>query len=506
MSRLQLTQGLRRSADLFGDRVAAIMGDRRSTWREIENRVARLAAGLRGLGAQRGDRIVILALNSDRYVDAYYAILWAGCVAVPLNTRWVWAEIAHALSDSEPSLILCDAHFAHLVPELAKTCPVVAMDGAGDGSPCFDGFVSAHDPMPDESAGGDDLAMIFYTGGTTGRSKGVMLSHANLAGNFLAQQALLHYPSDTVFLHVAPMFHMADACCLLGMTAIGATHVALPVFDPAQVIETMVRERVTAVMLVPTMIAMLIEALQDRDDDVSCIQRIFYGASPISEAVLRKAMVTFPNARFCQAYGQTELSPVATVLEHEDHLRGYLRSAGRPIPTVDVRVVDETMQSRPFGEVGEIAVRGPGVMMGYWRQPELTQATIIDGWLRTGDAGYRDADGYVFLVDRVKDMIVSGGENVYSVEVENALMLHPAVRQCAVIGVPDDRWGEMVHAFVQLHPGIDASPDTLIAHAKQRIAGYKCPRSFTFTGEPLPLSAAGKILKTELRKIMIARP
>jgi long-chain acyl-CoA synthetase len=501
MSHMQLTQGLRRSADLFGDRVAAIMGGRRSTWRDIGSRVARLAAGLLGLGARRGDRIVILALNSDRYIESYYAILWAGCIAVPLNTRWAWAEIAHALSDSEPSLILIDAHFGHLAPELAKTCPVIAMEGTQPDLPCFD-TLAGYDPMPDESGSGDDLAMIFYTGGTTGHSKGVMLSHANLVSNFFAQQSILQYPTDTVFLHVAPMFHMADACCLFGMTTIGAAHVALPVFNPAEVVDTIVREQVSAVMLVPTMIAMLVEALQDRKADMSCLRRIFYGASPISEAVLSAAMATFPNARFSQGYGQTELSPVATVLEHEDHLRGYLRSAGRPIPTVDLRVVDETMRDRSYGEVGEIAVRGPGVMMGYWRQPDLTRTTIIDGWLRTGDAGYRDAEGYVFLVDRVKDMIVSGGENVYSVEVENALMSHPAVRQCAVIGVPDERWGEAVHAFVQLHPDGDASADTLIAHTRELIAGYKCPRSFTFREDPLPLSGAGKILKTELRKLV----
>jgi long-chain acyl-CoA synthetase len=192
---------------------------------------------------------------------------------------------------------------------------------------------------------------------------------------------------------------------------------------------------------------------------------------------------------------------VATLLEHEDHLLGYLRSAGRAIPTVDIRIVDKVMCDRASGEVGEIAVRGPCVMLGYWNQPELTRDTIVDGWLLTGDAGYRDENGYIFLVDRIKDMIITGGENVYSVEVENALMAHPAVRQCAVIGVPDDRWGETVHAFVQLHPSSEATPESLIEHSRTLIAGYKCARSFTFLEHPLPLSAAGKILKTELRKI-----
>lgn len=501
---MKLTQGLLRSAGLFGERTATVTGEQRRTWRETAARVARIAAGLRASGAAPGDRIAILALNSGAYIDAYYAILWAGCVAVPLNTRWAWPEVAHAVADSAPATILVDDHFSSFLPQLRRICPVIAMEGRGDVT-SLDALAAGHPPMADESGSGHDLAMIFYTGGTTGRSKGVMLSHANLLCNFLAQQALLHYPSDTVFLHVAPMFHMADACCLFGMTAIGGTHVALPAFDPDRVIETIVRERVSAVMLVPTMLAMLVEAVARRAEDLSCIRRIFYGASPIPESVLASAMARFPAARFAQGYGQTELSPVATVLEHEDHVAGYLRSAGRPIPTVDLRVVDAGMQDRAIGEVGEIAVRGPGVMMGYWRQPALTAATIVDGWLRTGDAGYRDANGYVFLVDRVKDMIVSGGENVYSIEVENALMAHPAVRQCAVIGLPDPLWGEAVHAVVQFQPGADVSAGALVAHAKSLIAGYKCPRSFTFRDDPLPLSGAGKVLKTELRRELLAR-
>lgn len=505
MSAQRLTQGLRRSADLHGGRTATVMGERRLDWRETGDHVARLAAGLRALGARPGDRIAILALNSDRYFQAYYAILWAGCIAVPLNTRWAWPETAFALADSEPRLALIDQHFAGLADQIAQSCPIVMMEDAGPANaPRLDALVAGHAPMEDESGAGGDLAMIFYTGGTTGRSKGVMLSHDNLVANFLAQQAIVRHDPRSVFLHVAPMFHMADACCLFGMTGIGATHVAMPVFDADKVIDTIAVEGVTGVMLVPTMIAMVVEALQRRGALLPGLRQIFYGASPISESVLKNAMRLLPNARFSQAYGQTELSPVATVLEHEDHLAGYLRSAGRPIPGTDVRVVDAEMREQPLGEIGEIVVRGPGVMLGYWRQPDLTDTTIVGGWLRTGDAGYRDADGYFYLVDRVKDMIVSGGENVYSVEVENALMSHPAVRQCAVIGIPDERWGEAVHAVVQTVDDQPISERMLADHAKALIANYKVPRSFSFQAEPLPISGAGKILKTELRQRVLA--
>lgn len=505
MTGLQLTQGIRRSADLFPERPATIAGDRQTNWGQTRDRVARLAAGLRDLGAQPGDRIAVLALNSDLYIEAYYAILWAGCVGVPLNTRWVVPEICQAMEDCEPSLLLIDRHFMSMAPELMRFCPMVVMEAEWDGAQTTEGMIASHESMPDESGSGDNLAMIFFTGGTTGRSKGVMLSHANLLGNFFSQQSLLQYPSDTRFLHVAPMFHMADACCVFGITAIGGTHVVLPGFVPRDVIDTIERRRISTAMLVPTMIGMLVEELASGGGDVASVRNIFYGASPISEVVLREAMDCFPNARFAQGYGQTELSPVATLLEHEDHLRGYLRAAGRPIPNVDIRVVDTEMRDRPGGEVGEVVVRGPGVMLGYWRQPELTQATVVDGWLRTGDAGYRDAQGYLFLVDRVKDMIISGGENIYSAEVENALMTHPAVLQCAVIGLPDENWGERVHAVIQLRPEAEAAQEPIAAHVKTLIAAYKCPRSFTLQRDPLPLSGAGKILKADLRQRLAGR-
>lgn len=507
MTGTSLTQALRRNAELFPDKTAIVMGDRRTNWQSMTDRVARFAAGLWQLGAEPGDRIAILSLNSDRYIEAFYASLWAGCVLVPLNTRWSPAELQFAVDDCSPSFLLFDDNFAACAAGLSIDATRLIAMGEGVGTAvCFEALIEENAPVPDKAGADHELAMIFYTGGTTGRPKGVMLSHANLLGNFLALQAVVRFPPDTVYLHLAPMFHLADACCIVGMTLLGATHIVMPMFEPEAAIDKIEAERVTATLIVPTMIAMLVEVSGATGRTIPGIDHILYGASPISEPVLRRALEVFPNARFTQAYGQTEASPVITVLEHEDHAAGLMRAAGRPLPGVDVRIVDDDLHDVPPGGVGEVLARGPNVMLGYWQQPGLTAAAIVDGWLRTGDAGYRDTAGYLFLVDRVKDMIISGGENIYSAEVENALMTHPSVQQCAVIGVPDDRWGEAVHAFVQLRPDAAVTAADLRAHSKKLIAPYKCPKSFTLQFASLPLSGVGKILKTELRQLWLETP
>lgn len=497
---MQLTQGLRQSSQLHATRAASVCDGRTRTWREIERRVARLAAGIQSLGLRRGDRVALFGVNSDHYMEAFYAILWAGCVAVPFNTRWAPAEIAYAMQDSLPRLLLVDAGLAAMVePLLAPGCSIIRM--ANDDAPgSARALIAGQAPIADGSGKDRELAAIFYTGGTTGNAKGVMLSHEGIIANFLAQHAVAPYPEETVFLHTPPLFHMADACCLFGLTMLGATHVFLSGFDPARTVAAIVEHRISTLFLVPTMVGMLCEELAARPADMSGVRKLFYGASSISEAVLARAMDLLPNARLCQAYGQTELSPVATLLVHQDHLDGKLTSAGRPIPQVDLRILRDDGHAVAPGVVGEIAVRGPGVMLGYWNLPELTRQTIQDGWLRTGDAGYLDDAGYLFLVDRVKDMIVSGGENIYSAEVENALLSHPAVLQCAVIGIPDAKWGEAVHAVIRLREGVSVSDSELTTHCATRIAKYKRPKSFNITEAPLPTSAVGKILKTELRR------
>jgi long-chain acyl-CoA synthetase len=503
---MRLTLGLQQSATHHPTRVATIFENRERTYAEVFERVARLASGFMAMGAMPGDRIAILALNSDAYYEAYYAILWAGCLAVPCNTRWAAAEHLAALADCEPCLVLIDQNFVKIVEQLppALRDRVIYM-GDARGQFLAEDIIGRSSPVADNSGCDDMPAAIFYTGGTTGASKGVILSHDNLITNFLACAALEPHPRDCVYLHVPPMFHLADATMALGLTLIGATHVILSRFDPALVVETIKNRGVNSLVLVPTMIGMLDQYLRENPQTLTQVRRLTYGASPISETLMRRALEIFPNARIIQAYGQTELSPVVTFLTHENHVTSgdrvaKLRSAGRAIPGVELRIVDSELTPLAAGGIGELLVRGPNVMQGYWRKPELTAATIIDGWVRTGDAGYIDDEGFLFLVDRVKDMIVSGGENVYSAEVENALAQHAAVMECAVIGVPDERWGERVHAVIRFRPACVATEDELTAHCARLIAGYKRPKSFEFRKEPLPLSGAGKILKIELRK------
>jgi long-chain acyl-CoA synthetase len=497
---VQLTQGLKRSAKLLGSSLATICGDRSTTWARFEHRVACLAAGLRDCGVREGGRVVILALNSDHYVEALYAIAWTGAVFVPFNTRWAIGEITAALEDCTPVAILSDDTFARQACELARNVqiPVIGLENP-IGEFGIDRLIEDNTSLPDRCGRGDELAVIVYTGGTTGRSKGVMLSHANLIINFLLFHAAAPFDRDTRFLHTPPMFHLADLTNVFGITMLGGSHVILPGFEAHAVIDAIEQHQVNALVLVPTMIGMLCETLRTRPADLSGIRRMTYGASPISPALLQRAMAVMPNTRFCQGFGQTEHSPALTMLDHSDHLAGRLESCGRPLPGVDMRIVDDRLEDVPPGEIGEVIARGPSVMLGYWNQPELTAATVVNGWLRTGDAGRLDQDGYLYLVDRVKDMIVSGGENVYSAEVENALLAHPDVIQCAIIGVPDDLWGERVHAVIQLREGSSATETQLIEHCEPLIANYKRPKSIDLRFTPLPLSGVGKILKSELR-------
>jgi acyl-CoA synthetase (AMP-forming)/AMP-acid ligase II len=372
----------------------------------------------------------------------------------------------------------------------------------------YEDLLASTAPVADALRRGDDLAGIFYTGGTTGFPKGVMLSHNNLCSSGLAMRAEgLATPGGT-YLHAAPMFHLADIGCAMPHWIEGNSHSIVPAFNPELVLDTLERDRVTHLLLVPTMIQMLVDhPAMKKPRDLSALHTIMYGASPIAEAVLARAMAALPGVGFVQAYGMTELSPVATINPawyHTPEARhhGKLRSAGRPSYDTEVKIVDTDGAELPRGTVGEVVVRGPNVMQGYWNQPELTAQALRDGWMHTGDGAYMDQDGFIFIADRLKDMIISGGENIYSAETENAVAQHPAVAACAVIGIPSEQWGEAVHAVVVLKTGeageaIDA--EALIAHCKTLIAGYKCPRSVGFV-DALPLSGAGKVLKTTLRE------
>jgi len=298
------------------------------------------------------------------------------------------------------------------------------------------------------------------------------------------------------------MFHLADMASTFAVTMAGATHCAVPRFDVENVLSTMARERVTHALLVPVMINLLVSSGKISDYDISSLRRLMYGASPMPRAVLMRAMQQMPGVGFTQGYGQTESSPVISFLSPEQHAAGgdRLESAGQPAYGVDVRILDAQDSEVSPGTIGEVCVRGPNVMRGYWQLEQQTRETLRNGWLHTGDLGYMSEDGFVFIVDRAKDMIITGGENVFSVEVEGAIHLHPGVQECAVIGIPDEKWGECVHAIVVPKPGVNLVPADIISLCRDRIAGYKLPRSVDIRHEPLPLSGAGKVLKTELRK------
>jgi acyl-CoA synthetase (AMP-forming)/AMP-acid ligase II len=502
---MYLTQGLHRAVSQNPDAPATIFAGRVWTWRESAERVARIAAGLLDLGVAPGDRVAILSLNSDVYHELLLAIPWADAVSVPANTRWSCAEIAFSLEDSGTRVLIVDDTFAPMVPELRERAPGLAsVVHTGAAAPAdavdLEALIAAHAPAPDVRRHGDALAGIFYTGGTTALPKGVMLSHTNLLTSALGMAATGEFmgPGGRL-LHAAPMFHLADGAAWATQTALGGTHVMIPQFSPVAVATAIEEHRVTDVLLVPTMIQMLVDSPDTADADLSSLQRLYYGASPISEAVLDRAAKRLPTTAFTQAYGMTELSPGATLLTTADHAVERLRrSAGRALPHAEVRIFDADDNEVPTGVPGEVVCRGANVMLGYWNRPEETAAALRGGWMHTGDGGYLDEQGYLFIVDRVKDMIVSGGENVYSVEVENALASHPAVAACAVIGVPDDQWGERVHAVVVPVPGATATEKELYEHVRGLIATYKAPRSVEFV-TALPISGAGKVLKRELR-------
>jgi acyl-CoA synthetase (AMP-forming)/AMP-acid ligase II len=508
---MQITSILRRAAQVNPKGTATICKDRQQTWSEMQARVEKLAGAFQELGMGTGDRVALLSLNSDRYVEYFFATVWGGGAMMPLNVRWSPAECAYALNDAGARILLVDDAFAPAAEAIKAQVDgldtlVFCGDGdTPDGMLNYKDILAAAAPAADAGRSHDDLAGIFYTGGTTGFPKGVMLSHTNLYVGGIANAQELSLQDGTIYLHAAPMFHIADLLWFTALTFVAGTHVVIPMFTPVATLEAIEKFRPSHLLLVPVMLQMVIESPEFAETDISSVKLIAYGASPITEATLIKAFKLFPQSKFMQAFGQTELSPVATFLGTEHHVLdgpkpGILRSAGRATRIVEIRIIDENGTEVSRGDMGQIAVKGPVTMLGYWNKPEVTAETIRDGWVMTGDAGYMDDEGFIFLMDRLKDMIVSGGENVYSAEVENALGQHPSVATSAVIGIPSDQWGESVHAIVILKPDMQASEDELKSHCHTLIAGYKCPRSIEYRTDPFPLSGANKVLKTELRK------
>lgn len=499
---MYLTQGLQRSLQRHPDKVAlrhlGADGERSWTFTQLADQVARRAAVLRARGIAPGERVALLSPNDDAMVISLLACWWLGAVACPMNVRWSVPELRHALADCGAPLLLADASFATQAAELADLATVLPATELA-------ALADAATPVDDARVGGDALAAILYTGGTTGRSKGVMLTHANFWSASMTRGAELNNPPDSVSLLVAPLFHVAGLGRLIGQSIVGGSWITLPQFRAEVVVDAIARYGITDTIVVPTMLQALLDAPNFDAARLQSLNRIAFGAAPMPPDLLDRALATWPQAEFFQAYGLTETAGAACINLPANHRPGApaerVRSVGRAGLGAEIRIVDPEGRDCPRGTVGEIIIRGPMVTSGYWKLPEVSAQALRDGWLYTGDGGRMDAEGFIFIADRLKDMIISGGENVYSGEVEASLRSHADVVDAAVIGVPDARWGEAVHAVVVLRAGVaeDAAlADALKAWCRTRLAGYKCPRSLAFA-PALPLSAAGKVLKTQLR-------
>jgi acyl-CoA synthetase (AMP-forming)/AMP-acid ligase II len=446
-----------------------------------------------------------MAYNSHAYVQSWHAALLGGGVINPLNLRLAENELAEVLADSEAEVCFVDRAFAPLIDRVrARTSLKTVVLLEGDDAPCDltlrELVAGADDQLPAEPDETDPV-VIMYTGGTTGRPKGVVLDQRAEVLNQYHFAMAVPWDSQAPFLIQTPMFHGASMLGVMGAPAFGAPCVILPFFHPTAAVQALEKHGVGATVMVPTMIQMLLDDPTFSPKRVACWRRLIYGASPMPAGLLGRLLDNLPDLEVIQGYGMTEGATILTTLANRDHRSGpdLWASAGRPLPGVDLSIQDSDGRSLDYGEVGEVCARGGNFMQGYWHRADETSTVMRQGWYHSGDAGYLDKRGYLFLVDRLKDMIVSGGENIYCVEVESAISTHPAVAQVAVIGIPDDRWGEAVHAIVVPKNGSTLTAEEVIEHTRTLIAGYKTPKSAEIRTDPLPLSPAMKVLKRELR-------
>lgn len=495
-----------RAAAVNPEGVAFIEGESQRTWRDVASGVEVKAGVMLDLGLKPGDRIAVLAGVTAQHVELTLILAWAGITVVPLNTRLSLREHIQILKSAAVAALICDAEFADHGRQLALEASignVLAIDAilkpAGDPRRSLEPY----------SWRPQDLAAILYTGGTTGLPKGVRMPVGSFMVHGKNVMQCLGYDRQSVVLHAQPIFHIAGCNQLYGLIGAAGTLVFRSDIGPAATYDEIRRHGVNSVGMVPTSLAMLLNHPSRDDALLLKIRSIVYGAAAIPETLLEQAVKAMPNARFCQFYGQTEAGPVTALLP-EDHVlegprAGKLKTAGRARPHIQLRIANADGVEVPVGTPGEIILAGAGLCDGYWQAPDSTAQLFRDGWLRTGDVGVLDADGYVTIVDRFKDMIVTGGENVFCAEVEHVLASHPAVEACTVFGVPDEFWGEAVHATVILKRETNADAAELISFCKKQLAGYKCPKSVEMRTEPFPLSGVGKVLKHILRNELIHR-
>ncbi|MFN3235802.1 MAG: long-chain-fatty-acid--CoA ligase [Pseudomonadales bacterium] len=487
---------------------AVIDGDYRATWQEHLDRLGQLCAGLKSLGVNPADRFAVLALNGHAYLELWHAAFMGAGVINPLNLRLAPKELAYILEDSGTEVIFADATFAPLVAaaraEMTEdTLRQVVLIGSGDvpHDITYEALLASATPELPEEPDETDPVVLMYTGGTTGLPKGVLIEHRAEVLNLYHGMLTIPEIECESYLLQTPMFHAASMFGILGTPIFGATAVIIPMFEPEAALTAIEQHQVTHTLMVPTMIGMCMTAPGYKPERLASMQMMIYGASPMPTATLDKVLADLPKLSLVQGYGMTEACSTATLLLAEEHVPGSKRlsSVGKPVLGLQLSIQDESGNKLGRGEIGEVCIRGGNLMREYWNKPEATAEVFAGGWYHTGDAGYQDEDGFVFLVDRVKDMIVTGGENVYSAEVESAISTHPAVAQVAVIGIPDEKWGEAVHAVVVLNQDAEATEADIIDHARAAIAGYKVPKSVEFRAEPLPLSGALKVLKRDLR-------
>lgn len=503
---IQWTQGLHRALQQRPDHPATVFGTRTRTFRDQAARVARLAGGLHSLGVRQDDRVGILALNSDRYAEALLATGWADAMFNVLDTMRPAADLAQMLSEADTAVLFVDDTFATIVSDLRARWPgLTTVIHLGerptpDDMINYEDLVSGSTPAPDSRRGGDRLAGLVHTSGTTDAPKAVAHTGDSLLSLVVALGATIpgYVAPGTRLLLATSMAHTSGVASVLAQSHFGGTLVALPRFDPYAVLETVEAQGITAMFVVPR----LLERLVDHPDvvrrDLSSMHTIMYGAAPMTDSLLKRTSIVFPNARFGQIYGTTE-SLSCTFLTAEDHRPGpQRRSAGRAAVHAEARVVDDDDNDVPIGEVGEILLRGSGLMHGYWNDPGATADVLRGDWMHTGDVGRLDDNGYLYVVDRLQDVIIAGGTAVHSATVEKVLASHPDVAACAVIAVPAGEFGEQVHALVVLHPGASPDDDQLTRHCAARLACHQLPKSWEYV-DSLPQTPMGEVHKQALR-------
>ncbi len=508
---------LKRAVKLYSDKTAVVDGSVRWTYAEVENRANRVVHAVQGLGITDGGRVAVLDYNTYRYMELYFGMAMSGRVLSPLNIRLSADEYIYILNNAEAEAIIFHADFKPLLEKVRHEAKTVRHYFIAEGIADADWITGAYEDLISgasdaavnfEPEDENDMLNLYYTSGTTGRPKGVMLTHRNIYANALTTIISFKLEDATVWHHIAPLFHLADAFFIWSVTFQGGRHVMQRQFDPKAVLKTIQEEGITAAMMVPTMINFLLNVPDVDQYDLTTLQWIMVGGAPMSPANARRMMEKL-GCGYISGYGLTETTPLLTVGNLKDTLADrpldeqmvYLTRTGLEVVGVDLRVVDDRGNDVPRdGEsIGEIIVRGDNVMKGYWKLPEETEKAIRDGYFHTGDLATVDAEGYVFIVDRAKDIIISGGENIASVEVENVLYMHPDVLECAVIAAPDEKWGEIPKALVAVKPNAQISEPDLIAFCRERLARFKVPKIIEFV-EELPKTGSGKILKVELRK------